>query len=200
LIAANVIPAAVLVQLSSTGHLGPAIALLLALDFPLAYGGCDLLRQRRLERMAGIGVVGTLLTGGIGLKLLDAPWLAVKVAAVAGAIGLAVRVSVRTRCPVVRLRVFKRTLFDADRQLWSGTPTLRRCRRRPRYSGSGRAGRRRSSTSTSCRPARSSCTARPGSPYPCLVGLSGLSAFPSPSFRGLEIPVVVQRGRLVSPT
>ena len=109
------VPALVLMQLSSASRLGPAGALVLALSFPLVYGGWDLLRRRKLNLMASIGVVSTLLTGGIGLLALDAQWLAIKEAAVPGAIGLAVLISARTRYPLVRVLVFNRAIFDVDR-------------------------------------------------------------------------------------
>ncbi len=110
-----VVPAVVLMQLSSAQRLGPVGALLVALAFPLGYGGWVLVRQRKLNLMASIGVVSTLLTGGIGLLALDPKWLAVKEAAVPAAIGLAVLISSRTRYPLVRVLVFNRTLFDVDR-------------------------------------------------------------------------------------
>jgi intracellular septation protein A len=110
-----VVPALVLMQLSSAERLGPARALVLALAFPLVYGGWDLLRRRKLNLMASIGVISTLLTGGIGLLALDPQWLAVKEAAVPGAIGLAVLISSRTRWPLVRVLVFNRAIFDVDR-------------------------------------------------------------------------------------
>jgi hypothetical protein len=71
LIVTIVIPALVLMQLSSASRMGPVGALLLALAFPLAYGGWQLVRERKLNRMASIGGVSTLLTGGIGLLALD---------------------------------------------------------------------------------------------------------------------------------
>jgi hypothetical protein len=115
LIVTIAIPAVVLMQLSSAQRLGPAGALMLALAFPLGYGLWQLLRQRKLNLMASIGVVSTLLTGGIGLLALDPQWLAVKEAAIPGAIGLAVLISARTRYPLVRLLVFNRALFDVDK-------------------------------------------------------------------------------------
>jgi hypothetical protein len=115
LIVTIAIPAVVLMQLSSGQRLGPAGALMLALAFPLGYGLWQLLRQRKLNLMASIGVVSTLLTGGIGLLALDPQWLAVKEAAIPGAIGLAVLISARTRYPLVRLLVFNRALFDVDK-------------------------------------------------------------------------------------
>jgi len=110
-----VVPALVLMQLSSAQRLGPAGALLLALAFPLGYGGWALVRERKLNLMASIGVVSTLLTGGIGLLRLDAQWLAVKEAAVPGLIGLAVLGSNWTSWPLIRVLVFNPTLFDVER-------------------------------------------------------------------------------------
>jgi hypothetical protein len=115
LIVTIAIPAVVLMQLSSASRLGPAGALLLALAFPLGYGLWQLFQQRKLNLMASIGVVSTLLTGGIGLLALDPQWLAIKEAAVPGAIGLAVLISARTRWPLVRVLVFNRALFDVDK-------------------------------------------------------------------------------------
>lgn len=110
-----VVPALVLMQLSSASRLGPAGALLLALAFPLAWGARELIRQRKLSLMAAIGVVSTLLTGGIGLLKLDPQWLAVKEAAVPGLIGLAVLGSNWTRWPLIRILVFNPALFDVER-------------------------------------------------------------------------------------
>lgn len=115
LIVTIVVPALVLMQLSGASRLGPIGALMLALAFPLGYGALVALRQRKLSLMASIGVVSTLLTGGIGLLALDAQWLAVKEAAVPGLIGLAVLISARTRYPLVRVLVFNRALFDVDK-------------------------------------------------------------------------------------
>jgi hypothetical protein len=109
------VPALVLMQLSSADKLGPLRALLLALAFPLAWGVWEGVKKRRLNWLAVLGVVSTLLTGGIGLLKLDAQWLAVKEAAVPGLIGLAVLGSLWTRNPLIRLLVFNRNLFDVDR-------------------------------------------------------------------------------------
>jgi hypothetical protein len=62
-----------------------------------------------------LGVVSTLLTGGIGLLALDAWWLAVKEAAVPGLIGIVILGSAWTASPLIRLLVFNATLFDVDR-------------------------------------------------------------------------------------
>ena len=112
-----IVPALILMKLSSRfGALG---ALALALSLPLAWGLWGLWRERKIGLMPAIGIISTLLTGGVGLFKLDAQWLAVKEAAVPGLIGLAVLISANTRFPLVRMLVFNRQLFDVDRILQS---------------------------------------------------------------------------------
>lgn len=110
-----IVPALILMKLSGASQLGPLGALLLALTFPIAWGVWDGWRRRRLNWLSVLGVVSTLLTGGIGLLHLDAQWLAVKEAAVPLAIGLAVLGSAWTRQPLIRILVFNADLFDVER-------------------------------------------------------------------------------------
>lgn len=110
-----VLPAVILMQLSGDQHLGPLPALGLALAFPLGLGVVDLVRRRRIGLAPALGLVSTLLTGGIGVLELDARWLAVKEAAVPGVIGLAVLVSARTRWPLIRALVYNRQVLDVDK-------------------------------------------------------------------------------------
>jgi intracellular septation protein A len=108
-----IVPALILMKLSAQlGHVG---ALLLALAFPLSWGVWGFARERKVGLMPAIGVISTLLTGGIGLMKLDAQWLAVKEAAVPGLIGLAVLGSMYTRSPLVRLLVYNPQIFDVER-------------------------------------------------------------------------------------
>jgi hypothetical protein len=109
-----VVPAIILMQLSDSRYLGVLPALLLALAFPLGWGLLDLLKRRRWSFIAALGVLSTLLTGGIGVLELDPRWIAVKEAAVPGLIGLAVLASAHTRWPLVRMLVYNRQLMDVD--------------------------------------------------------------------------------------
>ncbi|KPF47122.1 MFS transporter [beta proteobacterium AAP121] len=109
------LPAFILMKLSSPERLGTLGALLLALAFPVGWGVWDGLRRRKLNWFSVLGVVSTLLTGGIGLLKLDAQWLAVKEALVPGLIGLAVLVSNFTKSPLIRVLVFNADLFDLPR-------------------------------------------------------------------------------------
>lgn len=110
-----VVPAVILMRWSGADDLGPLRALFLALAFPVGWGLWDGWRRRRLNWLSVLGVVSTLLTGGIGLLALDAKWLAVKEAAVPGLIGLAVLGSNWTRWPLIRILVFNPDLFDVER-------------------------------------------------------------------------------------
>ncbi len=109
------LPAFILMKLSSPERLGTLGALLLALAFPLAWGVWDGLRRRKLNWFSVLGVVSTLLTGGIGLLKLDAQWLAVKEAAVPTLIGVAVLGSTFTKTPLIRALVFNAELFDVPK-------------------------------------------------------------------------------------
>ncbi len=110
-----VVPAVILMKFSGPDSLGPVRALLLGLAFPLGWGLWDGFRRRKLSWMAVLGVVSTLLTGGIGLLALDAKWLAVKEAAVPSLIGVVILGSIWTRNPLIRLLVFNASLFDVER-------------------------------------------------------------------------------------
>lgn len=109
------VPALVLMKFSGADSLGPLRALLVALAFPLAWGLWQAFAERKVSWMAVLGVVSTLLTGGIGLLKLDAQWLAVKEAAVPGLIGLVILGSVWAHRPLIHLLVFNAQLFDVDR-------------------------------------------------------------------------------------
>jgi len=98
--------------LSGEEYLGPVYGLLVALAFPLVYGIQDAVRRRRLNFISALGVVSTLLTGGIGLLELDPKWLAVKEAAVPAVIGLAVIISTRTRYPIVRSLLYNEKIIN----------------------------------------------------------------------------------------
>jgi hypothetical protein len=109
------LPSVVLMQASGADRLGPTGALLLALAFPLGWGLHGWRRRRGFGTLAGIGVVSTLLTGGMGLLQLDGSWFAVKEAGVSALFGLAVAVSAFTRKPLIHALLLHPNLFDVTR-------------------------------------------------------------------------------------
>lgn len=115
-IAATIVaPSVVLMQASGAELLGPTGALLLALAFPLAWGLNNWRLRRGFGPMAGIGVVSTLATGGMGLLQLDGSWFAVKEAAVSALFGLAVALSAFTRKPLIHALLLQPGVFDVRR-------------------------------------------------------------------------------------
>jgi hypothetical protein len=108
-------PALVLSFLSDSRRLGPTYALILALLFPLGYGVWDLRRRRTWNLFSLVGVVGTLLTGGLGLLKMDGFWFAVKEAAVPVVLGAAIPLSLRTRQPLVRTLLYNEQVLNTPR-------------------------------------------------------------------------------------
>ncbi len=110
-----VLPGVVLTQLSKETRLGPAWGLVVALSIPLAYGTYDLVKRRTWNVFAIIGLVGTLITGGLGLLKLDNFWFAVKAAALPMLIGLAIPMTLRTRQPLVKALLYNEQVLDTHR-------------------------------------------------------------------------------------
>lgn len=92
-----VVPVIILTRFSSDEWLGPTYGLLVALAFPLAYGIFDYSRRRTFNFLPVVGVIGILLTGGIGLLKLDPMWIAVKEGAVPLVIGIVILGSLKTK-------------------------------------------------------------------------------------------------------
>ncbi|MGF1910732.1 MFS transporter [Vibrio kasasachensis] len=106
------IPSLILMKLSGDEHLGTAMALIVALLFPIVYGGMDLIRNKKFNFIAALGFVSVLLTGGIGLLELDTRWLALKEALIPGLIGLAVLGSTFTRYPFMQKMILNDTVLN----------------------------------------------------------------------------------------
>ena len=110
-----IIPSVILMKLSGEDNLGTVNALLLALAFPLIYGAYDLLKHRKVNYIAILGLVSVMLTGGIGLFKLDVKWLAIKEAAIPAVIGLGVIVTGFTKSPLVKKLVFNPMIMATDK-------------------------------------------------------------------------------------
>lgn len=114
LLVSLLIPSLILMKLSAESRLGPDGALVLALAFPLGWGGYELVKYRKFNFIALLGLVSVLMTGGIGLLKLDSQWLAIKEATIPGLIGLAVLVSTWTPYPLIRTLLFNRNVLNVD--------------------------------------------------------------------------------------
>lgn len=112
LVLSIILPSVILMKFSSDDYLGASGGLVVALAFPLGWGLFDLIKNRKFNLIALLGLISILLTGGIGLLALDVKWLAIKEAAVPGIIGLAVLLSVFTPYPLVRTLLFNPAVMD----------------------------------------------------------------------------------------
>lgn len=115
LLVSIVIPSVILMKFSDDADLGASTALVLALAFPLGWGLFELIRYRKFNGIAILGLISVLLTGGIGLLELETRWLAIKEAAIPGILGIGVLVSTRTRYPLIRTLLYNPRVMNVDR-------------------------------------------------------------------------------------
>jgi len=114
LLVSIVAPSVILMKFSGADALGPSGALITALAFPIAWGLFELVKYKKFNWIALLGLISVLLTGGIGLLQLDPKWLAVKEAAIPGLLGLAVLVSTFTRYPLIRVMLYNPAIMNVD--------------------------------------------------------------------------------------
>ncbi|CAM2955645.1 VC0807 family protein [Vibrio rarus] len=107
-----IIPSLILMKLSGDEHLGSVMSLIVALAFPVVYGGYELINNKKFNFIAALGFISVLLTGGIGLLQLDTRWLAMKEALIPGLIGIAVLVSTYTRHPLMQKLIFNKSILN----------------------------------------------------------------------------------------
>ncbi len=115
LLVSIVIPSVILMKLSGDDDLGATGALITALAFPIAWGLYELVKYRKFNFIALLGLISVLLTGGIGLLELNTQWLAIKEAAIPGIIGLAVIISTKTRYPLIKTLLYNPKIMQVDK-------------------------------------------------------------------------------------
>ena len=115
LLVSIIIPSVILMKFSGANALGATGALIIALAFPLGWGLYELIKYKKYNVIAILGLVSVILTGGIGLLKLDSQWLAIKEAAIPGLIGLAVLGSTLTPYPLLRVMIYNPSIFNVDK-------------------------------------------------------------------------------------
>jgi hypothetical protein len=110
-----VIPVCILTFLSKEKYLGPVWALAVAVAFPVAHGVKTLIRERKADVLAIIGLVSVLLTGVFGILELPPEWVARKEAAVPLLMGLIIVLSLKTPFPLIKKLMLTESLFDVER-------------------------------------------------------------------------------------
>src|SRR5699024_598678 len=97
------IPVVVLLTLSAPDRLGPVPALLLAIGIPAVWGTVGLIRTRKVEVSAILGVISVLATGVIGVFELNTRLFAFKEATIPLEFATLLLASNTTRFPIVTL-------------------------------------------------------------------------------------------------
>ncbi len=110
-----VLPSIILMKLSGDADLGATRALIFALSLPIGWGLFELIKYKKFNFVALLGLVSVLLTGGISLLKLDTQWLAVKEAAIPALIGIAVLVSTKTRYPLIKSLIYNPNILAVDK-------------------------------------------------------------------------------------
>ena len=110
-----IIPTVILTKLGSEEYLGPQLAIIVALAFPIGYGLYDFHKTREANIFSILGIISITLTGGISLLELDPKYIAIKEAAIPGIIGLATLISHYTPYPLVRKLLFNQQIMDVEK-------------------------------------------------------------------------------------
>jgi len=102
-------------KMSGDDKLGPTVALIVALAFPICYGLYEFIFNKKRNVVAILGVVNVVLTGGIGLLKIDPQWLAVKEAAIPLCIGIGVFIASKMGYPLVRKLIFNPAIMNIEK-------------------------------------------------------------------------------------
>lgn len=94
---------------------GAAAALVVALAFPLGYGIWDYFKRRKTNFFSILGLLNTLITGGLALVGVTGMWFAVKEAAFPLLLGIFVFFSANTSKPAVEMLFLNPAVFQLDR-------------------------------------------------------------------------------------
>jgi len=110
-----VLPGLILSRMSTEDRLGPVVALLVGISFPLGYGIYDLFVRRKWNFFSIVGLLSVGLTGSFALMQLDGFWFAVKEASVPALFGVAVLATLGTGRPLVRELILNESVVDVRR-------------------------------------------------------------------------------------
>lgn len=115
LLVSIILPSVILMKLSGENDLGASGALIVALSFPLIWGAFELIKYKKFNFIALLGLISVLLTGGIGLLELDTKWIAIKEAAIPAIIGIGVLISTYTPYPLIKTLLYNPKIMDVDK-------------------------------------------------------------------------------------
>jgi hypothetical protein len=95
--------------------LGPTLAVVLALLFPLFYGSYYLIKNRKVNPISILGLLNVAVTGGFALSGLTGMWFAVKEAAFPALIGVFVLGSSWTKRPFMSMLLLNPQIMQTEK-------------------------------------------------------------------------------------
>ncbi len=116
-----ILPFVILSRLSGDDKLGVELAIGIALSFPLGYGLYEFIKDKKINFIAILGFINTLLTGTFtflttrNVANVSIEWFAIKEAAVPLLIGLAIIISLKTKYPLVKKLLYNDMIIDIDK-------------------------------------------------------------------------------------
>lgn len=108
-----VLPTIVLLRFSGDDQLGPVMAMVVALLFPVAYELYSVSRKRKPSMLSLVAIGGILLTGAISVLGLSENWLAVRRSAIYILAALVLAGSVIIKRPLIDLALVR--ILDIER-------------------------------------------------------------------------------------
>lgn len=96
------------------GENGPAIALCIALSFPISYFIWDWVKTKHISIISILGFVNILLTGGFALFQLNSFWFAVKETSIPLLIGIGVAWTAFTSKPLVNRFITNEEIINVE--------------------------------------------------------------------------------------
>ncbi len=115
LIICVILPTVILKYLSPDDRLGPVLALIVGLSFPLLFGLRQFWTERKFGFIPALGFISILLTSSIGLLELDPKYIAIKEAAIPLIIGVGTIISLKTPYPLVKTFIYNDKILQIDK-------------------------------------------------------------------------------------
>lgn len=110
-----IIPTLILTKASGDDALGPKLAVVVALLFPVAYGVYDFIQAKKVNIFSAIGFFSVLISGSMLIFKAPPEYMAIKEAAVPGLIGIVVAVLSFTRYSPIKLILYNESIVQVNK-------------------------------------------------------------------------------------
>ena len=110
-----IIPSLLMIKGNGWFGFSPALALGIALTFPIGYGLFDFISRKKYNIISIVGFLSILMTGGIGLLELPKEWVAIKEAVFPLLLGILIIGSLKSRYPLIKILFYNDDIIDTEK-------------------------------------------------------------------------------------